>query len=75
MEIHVVVIGQMDNSQDHTYESANRIYYRGVLPYHSDRSWRWAFAKGIKRMEKKKEPIIIGRMNNHQWGIIYCGGV
>ena len=29
MEKKVIQIGQMDNTKDHTFESANRVYYRG----------------------------------------------
>ena len=32
MEVKVIVIGQMDNTIDHTFESANRVYdVGGVL--------------------------------------------
>lgn len=45
----VIVIGQMDNTIDHTFESANRVYgVGGGESYHSDLWWRWNPAQNFR---------------------------
>lgn len=40
----VKVIGQMDNTIDHTFESANRVYDVGGGISHNKYLWRWWIA-------------------------------
>lgn len=50
MTAEVKVIGQMDNSIDHTFESANRVYDEiGAMPYIVDLRRRRQTAEGHRR--------------------------
>ena len=44
VEMEVKVIGQMDNTIDHTFESANRVYDVGGGISYNQYLWRWWIA-------------------------------
>ena len=46
-----IVVGCMDNTKDHTFESANRVYaVGGVLPHDPDLRWWKHTTQNIKEV-------------------------